>query len=262
MQIKFREVMINVATGGVELNKDLPPVLLVHGAGMDRTVWSQQTRYLAHHGFAPMAIDLPGHGDSEGALLPSVAEMAEWVGAFVEMMALGPVRLVGHSMGSLISLEVAARYPQTAERLILMGAAAAMPVHPELLGAAERNEILAPQLMTAWAHGSRAHIAGNPTPGLWMRSGCQALLERAAPDVIYNDLAACNSYEAGDVAARIECSVSVMVGSEDKMTPPKATAQLVAGFSEVDLQHLDGIGHMMMMEAPDQIRDLLLQALG
>ena len=182
--------MVNVATGGVELNKDLPPVLLVHGAGMDRTVWSQQTRYLAHHGFAPMAIDLPGHGDSEGALLPSVAEMAEWVGAFVEMMALGPVRLVGHSMGSLISLEVAARYPQTAERLILMGAAAAMPVHPELLGAAERNEILAPQLMTAWAHGSRAHIAGNPTPGLWMRSGCQALLERAAPAVIYNDLAA------------------------------------------------------------------------
>tara|TARA_Y100001934_G_scaffold236688_1_gene288352 strand:- start:327 stop:614 length:288 start_codon:yes stop_codon:yes gene_type:complete len=94
-----------------------------------------------------------------------------------------------------------------------------------------------------------------------MRSGCQALLERAAPDVIYNDLAACNSYEAGDVAARIECSVSVMVGSEDKMTPPKATAQLVAGFSEVDLQHLKGVGHMMMMEAPDQIRELLLQAL-
>ena len=198
---------------------------------MDRTVWSQQTRYLAHHGFAPMAIDLPGHGDSEGALLPSVAEMAEWVGAFVEMMALGPVRLVGHSMGSLISLEVAARYPQTAERLILMGAAAAMPVHPELLGAAERNEILAPQLMTAWAHEQSS--PRKPTPGLWMRSGCQALLERAAPDVIYNDLAACNSYEAGDVAARIECSVSVMVGSEDKMTPPKATAQLVAGFSRL-----------------------------
>ena len=261
MQIEFRDDLVNIATGGIALDREVPPVLLLHGAGMDRTVWSQQTRYLAHHGFAPMAVDLPGHGDSQGELLPTIADMATWVAEFLEKMALGPVRLIGHSMGSLIALEVAARHPQVAERLVLMGAAAAMPVHPDLLGAAERNEILAPQLMTAWAHGSRAHIAGNPTPGLWMRSGCQALLERAAPNVIYNDLSACNAYEAGDVAARIECSVHVIVGSEDKMTPPKATAQLVAGFSDVDLQHLEGVGHMMMIEVPNQIRGLLLQAL-
>ncbi|MDP7068063.1 MAG: alpha/beta hydrolase [Acidimicrobiales bacterium] len=261
MQIQCREVPVNIATGGVQLDTSLPPVVLVHGAGMDRTVWSQQTRYLAHHGFAPMAVDLPGHGESTGPLISTIAEMADWVAEFVETIEVGPVRLVGHSMGSLISLEVAARYPHLTERIILMGAAASMPVHPDLLGAAERNEILAPQLMTSWAHGNRAHVAGNPTPGLWMRSGCQALLERAAEGVIYNDLAACNAYEAGDIAGRIECPVTVIVGSEDKMTPPKATTQLVAGLSEVELQHLEGIGHMMMIEAPDQIRVLLLKAL-
>ena len=79
--------------------------------------------------------------------------------------------------------------------------------------------------------------------------------------VIFNDLYACNAYDAADVAARIECPVTVIVGSEDKMTPPKATAQLVAGFSEVELKHLDGIGHMMMLEAPNDIRKILLEAL-
>ena len=261
MEVKVQEVTVTLATGGVKVAKSQPPVILVHGAGMDRTVWSQLTRYLAHHGFAPMAVDLPGHGRSEGELLPTISEMADWVADLILELDTGPVRLVGHSMGSLISLEVAARHTDAVERLILMGAAAAMPVHPELLGAAERNEILAPQLMTAWAHGTRAHVAGNPTPGLWMRSGCQALLERAADGVIHNDLIACNSYEAGDIAGRITCPVTVIVGSEDKMTPPKATAQLVAGFQEVDLRHLEGVGHMMMIEAPDRIREMMLSAL-
>ncbi len=261
MDLEFQGTTVNFATGGVEIDHSQPPVLMVHGAGMDRTVWSQQTRYLAHHGFSAMAVDLPGHGDSSGELLSTVDEMADWLAGLIRALDLGPVRLVGHSMGCLIALETAARHGDVTERLVLMGAAAAMPVHPDLLGAAKRNEILAPQLMTAWAHGTRAHIAGNPTPGLWMRSGCQALLERAADGVIYNDLFACSSYEAGDIAGQVKCPITVIVGSEDKMTPPKATAQLVAGFSEVELLHLEGIGHMMMLEAPDQIREMMLTAL-
>ena len=186
MDLQCRSLDVKIATGGVALDRDARPVLLIHGAGMDRTVWNQQTRYLAHHGFAPIAVDLPGHGGSDGACHETIGSMAEWVNDFIDEIGMGPVRLVGHSMGCLIALEVASSFSANVERIVLMGAAAAMPVHPDLLGAAQRNEILAPQLMTAWAHGSRAHIAGNPTPGLWMRSSCQALLERAGDGVIFN----------------------------------------------------------------------------
>ena len=112
MNIECRGETVNIATGGVEVDRDLPPVVLLHGAGMDRTVWSQQTRYLAHHGFAAMAVDLPGHGESGGEPLSSIAEMADWVAEAITEIGLGPAHLVGHSMGSLISLEVAARHPE------------------------------------------------------------------------------------------------------------------------------------------------------
>ncbi len=260
MHVELDGRTVNLATGGVEPDRERPLVLLIHGAGMDRTVWNLQTRYLAHHGYTPLAVDLPGHGSSDGPLIPTLAEMVEWVSALVDLLGWSSVRLVGHSMGALISMEVAAARDDV-DRLVLLGAAMAMPVHPELLGAAERNELLAPELMTAWAHGSRSHVVNNPTPGLWMVGGGQALLERAAPGVIHNDLAACNAYEAGDVAARVGCPVTVLVGATDRMTPPKAAAALIAGFAEVEVVHLDGVGHMMMTEAPDVVRSALVDAL-
>lgn len=260
MQIRLRGHTVNLATGGVEPDAELPLVLMIHGAGMDRTVWNLQTRFLAHHGFSPLAVDLPGHGYSDGPLLQSLPEMVAWVGELIDALDRGSVRLVGHSMGALIALEVAAARADV-ERLVLMGAAMAMPVHPELIGAAERNDVLAPELMTAWGLGSRAHVATNPTPGLWMVGGGQVLLERAAPGVIANDLKACNAYEAGDVAGRVSCPVTVLVGSADRMTPPKAAAALVAGFDDVEVVHLRDIGHTMMSEAPDQVRNALLAAL-
>ena len=260
---------VGVATGGVVPDAtsaaDEPVVLLVHGAGMNRTVWQLQTRWLAHHGYTPLALDLPGHGNSDGEPLGSVVEMAGWLGdavtAVCERFSCSEVRLVGHSMGSLICTEAAAADQGRIARLVLMGTAAAMPVHPALLGAAEKNELLAPELMTAWGHGSRAHVATNPTPGLWMVGGGVALLERADDGVIHADLSACAAYEAGDVAARVECPVTVIVGSEDKMTPPRAAAPLIADFADCDVVHLAGAGHMMMNEDPAAVRMALAKAL-
>ena len=267
--LEVRGQAVGVATGGVVPDAtsaaDEPVVLLVHGAGMNRTVWQLQTRWLAHHGYTPLALDLPGHGSSDGEPLGSVVEMSGWLGdavtAVCERFSCSEVRLVGHSMGSLICTEAAAADQGRIARLVLMGTAAAMPVHPALLGAAEKNELLAPELITAWGHGSRAHVATNPTPGLWMVGGGVALLERADDGVIHADLSACAAYEAGDVAARVECPVTVIVGSEDKMTPPRAAAPLIADFADCDVVHLAGAGHMMMNEEPAAVRTALAKAL-
>ena len=261
MQIKFQGNTVNFATGGVEVDGKHPIVLLVHGAGMDRTVWNLQTRYLAHHGYTALAVDLPGHGASTGELIPSVGQMASWLSEIIEHLDMGPARVIGHSMGSLIGIELAAKSPLNVERLVLMGTALSMPVHPDLLQAASNNEVLAPDLITSWSLGTKAHIARNPAPGFWMRGGSQALLSRAANGVIYNDLAACNSYEAGSSPSLIECPVAIFIGEEDKMTPPTASLLLAAEIEDVELIHLGPVGHMMMSEAPAKVRPALCSVL-
>ena len=64
-------------TGGKPFDPKLPAVVFIHGAEHDHCVWTLQTRYLAHHGRGVLAVDLPGHGRSDGPPLASVEEMAE-----------------------------------------------------------------------------------------------------------------------------------------------------------------------------------------
>ena len=58
-----------------------------------------------------LAPDLPGHGRSSGTPLPTIAEMADWTAALLDAAGAPKAQLVGHSMGSLIALETAARHP-------------------------------------------------------------------------------------------------------------------------------------------------------
>ena len=60
------------ATGGQHFEARKPTVVFVHGGGLDHTVWALQTRYFAYHGRNVLAVDLPGHGKSDGPPLDSI----------------------------------------------------------------------------------------------------------------------------------------------------------------------------------------------
>ena len=100
-----------VATGGREFDVAQPTVVLLHGAGFDHTAWALHSRWLAHHGHSVLAPDLPGHGRSSGAPIPTIAGMADWTAALLDAAGVAKAWLVGHSMGSLIAIETAARHP-------------------------------------------------------------------------------------------------------------------------------------------------------
>ncbi len=171
----------HAATGGIDLTGDDPVVLMIHGAGMDSTVWQLQTRYLGHRGLRAVAVDLPAHGLSDGDPLTSIEAMADWVARFVASAQFGAVHVVGHSMGTLIALELASRYPAHVKSITLCGTATSMPVHPELLDAADNDLPAAAALMAAWGHAKPAHLGLNPTPGLWMLGGADGAGRERAP---------------------------------------------------------------------------------
>lgn len=264
MIIHVDGIVAHAATGGVErddgeIDGDEPVIVLIHGAGMDATVWHLQTRYLAHRGFRALAVDLPGHGRSEGGALGTIAEMADWMMRFADAAGVSTVHVAGHSMGTFVALELARRHPARIESLTLCGTATSMPVHPELLAAAEHDLPAAAALMAAWAHARPAHVGVHPTPGLWMLGGARALVEVSAPGVLATDFRACAAYvDALDAAAAVTCPTTVVIGRGDKMTPPKGGRALAAAITGARVVELEGIGHMMMIEHPRAVKHAII----
>ena len=248
-------------TGARPLVACRPAVVFVHGGGLDHSVWIHQSRYFAHHGFNAIALDLPGHGRSEGNPLGTITEMAHWAMRAADALDFERLCIAGHSMGSLVALETAGLYADRVDAAALVGCAVPMAVTGALLEAAKANDHAAFDMITLWGHRMGAQLGGNPAPGMWMTGGGVRLLERSRPGVLHNDLNACNEYRhALDTAARITCPVHLVMGREDVMAPPRAARELIAALSVVRVVELADCGHMLMAEQPDAVRDALITA--
>jgi len=254
MQLSVNGFDTFVATGGRDFDRSLPTIVLLHGAGFDHSSWALHSRWFAHHGYGVLAPDLPGHGRSSGAPLPTIADMADWTADLIDAAGVAKARLVGHSMGSLIALETAARHPAKVSALSLIGTAATMTVGPDLLKAAEANDRSAIDMVSIWGLGFQAELGGSLAPGLWMHSGAQRVLEQCRPGVLFNDLRACNAYQnALAAAAGVTVPTTFILGERDMMTPAKAGKMLAAALPNARTILLRGAGHMMMSERPDEL---------
>ncbi|MEJ2530448.1 MAG: alpha/beta hydrolase [Halioglobus sp.] len=246
--------------------RDMDPardsVLFIHGAGMDHTVWTLLARHFARHGRNVIAADLPGHGRSGGDPARSIGEMADWVAALLDELPVARTAVVGHSMGGLVALDFAARYPDRVRAIALVGSTAPMPVSEAILEAAAADDHAAFDMLTQWGYSKRHQFGGNSNPGLWMLGGTLRLFERCRPGVLHADMSACNRYAAGlERAAAVRCPALLVLGRDDRLTPVKSTRDLVAALPSPDVRILDGAGHTLMVEAPNALLDALREAL-
>jgi pimeloyl-ACP methyl ester carboxylesterase len=254
MQLVVNGAKTYAATGGRDFDPALPLVIFLHGAGLDHSVWALLARWFSHRGCAVLAPDLPGHGHSDGEPPESIAAMADWTAALIEAAQVRSARVIGHSMGSLVALETAARHPEKVAAIGLIGTAGAMPVSPDLLNAAKANDHAAIDMISIWGHGFSATLGGSLAPGIWMLGGGERLLERSRPGVLFNDLSACNDYGHGLAsAAKVTVPAILVLGERDLMTPHKAGMQLAAALPKARVVALPGAGHMLMSERPDEV---------
>jgi pimeloyl-ACP methyl ester carboxylesterase len=252
-------------TGGKPFDADLPCVMFVHGASNDHSGWNLLARWFAHHGHGVLAVDLPGHLRSEGPPLESVEALADWVLAFADAAGVRRLALVGHSMGSLIALEAAGRASERITRLVMLGTAYPMKVADALLAAAQASPQRAMAMVNAWSIATLASKPGFPGPGSWLHGGGMALMRRvqdAAPEanLIHLDLGICNRYAGGAVAAaRVSAPVTLVLGRDDRMTPPRATREIAAALRARVVTVSSG--HHLLAEAPDAVLNALREAL-
>ncbi|MCZ6831009.1 MAG: alpha/beta hydrolase [Gammaproteobacteria bacterium] len=246
------------STGSGKHRSDATGVVFIHGAGMDHTVWVMPARHFARHGFNVVAPDLPGHGRSVGDALASVDAMADWICSLLQALGMSQAIIVGHSLGSLIALNLAARHPEYASRLALLGTSTPMPVADSLLNAARDNSHAAIDMANTWSHSRFGQIGGNEVPGMWMTVGGERLLERAAEGVFFADLNACNEFVNGaELALEVQCPSLVIIGCQDMMTTPISSRQVVAAIPDSRSIELERCGHSMLSEKPDAVLNAL-----
>jgi pimeloyl-ACP methyl ester carboxylesterase len=250
-------------TGGKPFESTLPCVLFIHGAEHDHSVWILQSRYLAHHGYGVLAVDLPAHGRSAGPPLASVEAIADWIPAMLDAANVAQAALVGHSMGALVALDSAARHPGRVSRIALVGAAFPMRVSADLLAATRDDEPLAQDMVNIWSHSAYAHYPSNPGPGFWVIGENLRLMQRQKPGVMHVDFKACNDYAAGaERAAQVACPALFVLGRRDVMTPARSGRELAKAVKGARVVEVGASGHALMAEKPDDVLEALVAFLG
>lgn len=258
MQFKVNGREAYAYTGGKTFDAKLPTVMFVHGAELDHSVWILQSRYLAHHGYSVLALDLPGHGRSTGPALKRVEDLAAWLVAVQNAIGVQQAAIAGHSLGALMALECAARHPDRVAKIALLGVTYPMKVSAELLDATRDDEPPAQDMVNIWEHSAYAHYPNTPGPGFWIHGQNLRLMQRQQPGVMHTDFAACNAYAGGaEAAAKARCPVLFVLARRDVMTPARSGAEFAKSIKGAQVVMIEGSGHNMMAEKPDDTLDAL-----
>ena len=253
-------------TGGKAFNPAQPTAVFIHGVLNDHSVWILQTRYLAHHGWNVLAVDLPGHGKSGGDAPESVDAAADVITSLLAASGIKKAALIGHSWGSLVALEVAATQPDLVSHLVMVGTAFPMAVSPALLAMSLAQPLQAIDLVNQFSHSMLAPPPSAMGPGTWLYGTARALMRRVlasntAVNIFHRGFKACDDYKNGlQAMASVRCPVLFVLGQNDQMTPPKAAQTLIGNSASARVVTVEA-GHQLMLEAPEAVLSALRQFL-
>ncbi len=220
-----------------------PPLVLIHGAGGSHQHWLHQVRHLS--GSSTYALDLPGHGRSEGPGRSSISAYASWLLAFVDAVGLDRPVLVGHSMGGAIGLYMALHHPSRLTGLGLVATGARLRVAPQILEGVQQDSQGAVRLICGWAFGPEAKRE-------MVRLARQQMSATPA-SVLYGDFVACDSFDVMDRLAEIRLPATIICGTRDRLTPFKYSVKLRDMIRGSTLHLVEGVGHMVMIESPQSV---------
>lgn len=217
-------------------------ILFVHGAGGSHRHWLPQINTLKED-YMVLAVDLPGHGYSQGKSANSIAFYREFIRSFAEKLIGHPFFLAGHSMGGAIALDFARCYPEMLAGMILIGTGARLKVLPSILETFAKGEHY-PELIRL-AYGQNA-------PAFLLESAHREM-EEVPPSVYYDDFLACNGFDLMKELPTINVPTLVISADQDVLTPVKFGRYLQENLPQAKLEIISGAGHMMMLEKPEEV---------
>ncbi|MFK5981226.1 MAG: alpha/beta hydrolase [Rhizobiaceae bacterium] len=258
MQFEVNGSKVFASTGGREHTEGQPWVLFLHGAGNCHLTWTQQVRSFAYNGYNVLAPDMPGHNLSDGEPIFGIEAQAEWLIGVMDALNIDQAHLVGHSQGGIIALEAAILAPSKIVSITFVATAAAIPANPALIEMAEENPEKAFNLMVSWGSGTSAHTHDNSVPGVSLIDAGLRVMGLNAPEALATDLRSCASYENGVASAqKLTCPSLCIFAKLDKMTPVRSGRVLAENLTNNELHVLDGVGHTLPLEKPQEVNQLI-----
>ena len=243
---------ISYVTGRGGIREGLRTLVFVHGSGGSRLHWNYQRQFF-EKSYNVVIVDLPGHGKAGSEGEDSVRAYAKHLLHLLRGLPGDMFCLFGHSLGGAIVQEFTLLYPQYVEALVLVGTGARLRVLPEILGGVQERFEETVRLICDYAFSKKT------SPDL-IQKGVEAMLETRTT-VLYGDFAACNRLDIMDRVGTIRIPTLVVCGSDDLLTPPKYAHFLAEKIPGARLEIIDGAGHMVMIEKPDEFNNRVMEFL-
>jgi 3-oxoadipate enol-lactonase len=243
----------------VETQGSGEPVILIHGLGGTTNVWGAQVEDLSRR-FKVVRVDLEGSGRSPTASKLSVQGWVDDLVALADAESFSTLRVVGHSLGTLIAQHFTAQNPGRVARLALLGINRA-PVDA-------RRQVLRDRAAKVREGGLEAIVDNVVSAGISPHSLQNPLVEPFARELVLRQSAegyarSCEAV-AEAVAADllgVKCPVLLVAGEDDTVSPPRISETVASELDDAKVIVLKQCGHWMPIERPAEVNRALMDFL-
>jgi pimeloyl-ACP methyl ester carboxylesterase len=233
----------NVVFGREEREEGKDSVVFIHGAGGNWTSWHLQRDFFSHD-FKCFIMELPGHGAAQSQGAQEVKSYALWVRGALDELEISHPFLIGHSMGGAVTMDLALRFPALPKGLVLVGTGAKLRVLPRILDEIKKDFAQAVESVCELSF-------AKDVPEEMLHLAIAEML-KTSPDVLHGDFSACERFDIMEEVGRINSPTLIIGGDQDNLTPVKYSRYLAERINGSRLEVIEGAGHMVMLERPEQ----------
>lgn len=245
---------------------DGPTVVLAHCWTGTGAVWAPVARRLVRLGHRVVLYDQRGHGASSfGAGLDTIEALGDDLALVLAEVDARHAVVAGHSMGGMAVQAYIARHQQRSERVagVVLVATAARVLGRALPGLLAERVIgdTAPAFARQGRTGTllaRGALGRSAAPG--HAAFVRGTLESTAGRVRVSCLLAMARMDLAPGLAEAATPATILAGSRDLLTPPRLARALQRAWPGASLRIVPGAGHMLPIEAPDEIVDAIARA--
>jgi len=249
--MKINDIEFNA--GRWPMDPELDTIVFIHGSGGSNVLWDRQVEDLAGQ-MNTIALNLPGHGSSEGSGMDRIEDYADSVLKFIKALDTQKPVICGLSIGGAVVLQMLINQPETCKAGIVINSGAKLKVMPQIFEMIEND-------FSGFVNSMYSFGISKQTDPAKLKPVADSMLA-CSPAVTRKDFAACNAFDVREKLNTIKTPVLVMTASDDLLTPVKYGRFLADRIPGAVITTMENAGHLSPIEKPETVSKAIFHFLG